>query len=323
MIRQKINKLKNIKNLIKQLDKIEKIKDNPKLLDKFILETKDNLICQELKVEMEIERVRLQNRSKKESKGDKKFALKLSKELQSAATASSIKEKNRINMYNNPKFKEFAEQKSFECKICYCERENFNDIVVMDKCNHYYCIDCMRTYLGTNIKDRKLSIKCPSDGCKIKFKHRDIKIIVTNDIFQLYEKFLLENTLGKDKECKFCPRPNCGMAMYSIGDNPLLVCPKCKLKFCFNCNTDEWHTGVTCKNFQKWLKKNGKAENSFEDFVKKRCKKCPRCKVNIQKNGGCNHMNCSHCGHHFQWNQLTAIPNVNENANYPNVRFNN
>ena len=99
MIRQKTNKLKNIKNLIKQLDKIENIKDNPQLLDKFILETKDNLICQELKVEMEIVEIRLQNRSKKESKGDKKFALKLSKELQSAATASSIKEKFIVSIY--------------------------------------------------------------------------------------------------------------------------------------------------------------------------------------------------------------------------------
>ena len=34
-------------------------------------------------------------------------------------------------------------------------------------------------------------------------------------------------------------------------------------------------------------------------------------------------MNCSHCGHHFQWKQLTSIPNANENANYSNIRFHN
>jgi hypothetical protein len=316
MISQKKMEKRFNKSLMKHLNEIDKIKGNPDLLNKYLQEHQDNLICRNLKIDTEMEEIRLHNRLKKETKGDKKLALSLSKNLNSAAT--SVEELNRINLYNNPKFKEFAEQKSFECTICFCEEE-VTKMVMMPKCNHYYCLNCMQTYLATNIKERKLDLKCPSDECKKKMSYNDIKMIAAPEIFELYERYLLENTLGKDKKCKFCPKAGCGMAMYSMGDNPLLVCPKCHLKFCFNCNTDQWHTGVTCKKFQKWLKENGGGDSSFEEFISKRCKKCPRCDVNIQKNGGCDHMNCTNCGHHFQWSRGTEIRGANENANYPNV----
>lgn len=32
-------------------------------------------------------------------------------------------------------------------------------------------------------------------------------------------------------------------------------------------------------------------------------KACPRCHVDILKNGGCNHMHCRNCGHDFNWDK--------------------
>lgn len=34
---------------------------------------------------------------------------------------------------------------------------------------------------------------------------------------------------------------------------------------------------------------------------KKICKRCPNCRVNIEKNDGCDHMTCTHCGYEFCW----------------------
>ena len=33
--------------------------------------------------------------------------------------------------------------------------------------------------------------------------------------------------------------------------------------------------------------------------------RCPNCNVRIEKNGGCSHMHCSRCDHHFTWEPVT------------------
>ena len=41
-----------------------------------------------------------------------------------------------------------------------------------------------------------------------------------------------------------------------------------------------------------------------EQWVREHTKSCPRCKVKIEKLGGCNHMRCAMCGFQFCWNCL-------------------
>ena len=35
--------------------------------------------------------------------------------------------------------------------------------------------------------------------------------------------------------------------------------------------------------------------------IRKVVKRCPKCHVIIDKDGGCNHMTCSNCNHQFCW----------------------
>ena len=37
-------------------------------------------------------------------------------------------------------------------------------------------------------------------------------------------------------------------------------------------------------------------------------KKCPECKILIEKNGGCNHMTCPKCKVHICWNCMGVFP---------------
>jgi hypothetical protein len=40
-----------------------------------------------------------------------------------------------------------------------------------------------------------------------------------------------------------------------------------------------------------------------EQWIKRFSLKCPRCRVPIEKNGGCDHMSCRQCGLSFSWHQ--------------------
>ena len=40
--------------------------------------------------------------------------------------------------------------------------------------------------------------------------------------------------------------------------------------------------------------------------------RCPRCHVQIEKNGGCSHMHCSRCDHNFTWHE-TDKPEISQN----------
>ena len=83
--------------------------------------------------------------------------------------------------------------------------------------------------------------------------------------------------------------------MFGDKSSPMMRCPKCSKQFCFNCKTSEWHEGSTCEAFQKWKKENSQGDTKFEEWAKKNTKICPKCKVKIEKNGGCDHMTCRHC----------------------------
>merc|ERR1719173_186317 len=80
-----------------------------------------------------------------------------------------------------------------------------------------------------------------------------------------------------------------------------MTCPKCDMKFCFNCKTSDWHPGTTCEKFQQWKKENSQGDTKFEIWKKKNTSPCPKCEASIEKNGGCMHMTCSNCKYEWHW----------------------
>jgi hypothetical protein len=49
---------------------------------------------------------------------------------------------------------------------------------------------------------------------------------------------------------------------------------------------------------------------------------CPNCHVRIEKNGGCSHMHCSRCDHHFTWESIQK-PEVSNSTSLLNYSSNN
>lgn len=69
----------------------------------------------------------------------------------------------------------------------------------------------------------------------------------------------------------------------------------CGLQFCFHCLSTD-HRPSSCAMVIRWKKLNKGEDTSLdESFVATLTRPCPRCKVPIQKNSGCNHMHCIKC----------------------------
>jgi hypothetical protein len=60
------------------------------------------------------------------------------------------------------------------------------------------------------------------------------------------------------------------------------------------------HTPAPCDVVAKWARKE-ESDDATSVWLKARTKECPNCAVRIEKNRACNHMSCTHCGHHFCW----------------------
>ena len=93
-----------------------------------------------------------------------------------------------------------------------------------------------------------------------------------------------------------------GMALIfrvAIGSGITTVMCGCGLSFCFQCG-QEAHDPATCDMLCRWQEKC-QSESETANWILANTKKCPKCACRIEKNQGCNHMNCKMCLHEFCW----------------------
>jgi len=168
-------------------------------------------------------------------------------------------------------------------------------------CHHSYCINCLQGYLKDKISEANvLDIKCPDPTCNVTFQYNDIKMILDEGLFKKYEDFSFLAALKDEPNVRWCTNPKgCGNAFIGDPHNPKMVCAVCNWEFCFLCS-DQWHIG-TCDDYKKWKEENGKVDMEFIKWAKENSKPCPKCKMMIQKNSGCNHITCASCKFQFCW----------------------
>lgn len=135
------------------------------------------------------------------------------------------------------------------------------------------------------------------------------------------------------KRFKWCPAVDCTNFVeltvddrpewYSLKDSkqlsylPIVRCPAAH-EFCFDCQYEN-HLPCPCWLVAKWLKR---CEDDLETahWIDANTQPCPKCFLNIEKNGGCNHMTCQTCGYEFCWICLD-IWKIHGTANYECNRF--
>ncbi len=108
-----------------------------------------------------------------------------------------------------------------------------------------------------------------------------------------YDHFLLQNTLSKEPNFRWCLRPTCTNGqLYNLPPRDHKIeCEECHFEMCF---TDQapWHEGFSCSEWHSQREHGDPNHKQTEDWLSENSKACPGCSRRISKDGGCFHMTC-------------------------------
>lgn len=194
------------------------------------------------------------------------------------------------------------------CPVCFCEATDPIELT----CGHIYCTQCLQHFLRSAAGPSFASLRCiatdqtadsektTSADCRKDISYPIIRLLLSSsEENQLLEAAFLAYIHSHPAEFHYCPTPDC-KALYRpiTKEGTSHQCSTCLNRICAVCHT-EFHESLTCAEhrdnleggnaaFRRWREENG-------------VRPCPACHVNLEKNGGCNHMHCTNCKTHICW----------------------
>lgn len=169
-------------------------------------------------------------------------------------------------------------------------------------CLHHFCNECWATHFEVQITQGvSTGISCMAQDCGL-LAPEDFVLSLLNrfSLRERYQKFAFSDYVKSHPELRFCPGPNCNVIFRSKEPKAKrTICSHCKTSFCFRCGM-EYHAPTDCVTIKKWLTKCAD-DSETANYISAHTKDCPRCHICIEKNGGCNHMQCYNCKHDFCW----------------------
>ncbi|CAG8713969.1 16180_t:CDS:10 [Acaulospora morrowiae] len=163
-------------------------------------------------------------------------------------------------------------------------------------CTHGFCLSCMKNYLNVLLQEESISfpIKCPLK-CETAEISENIaeKVLTSEGMGNWYLKMALSTIKNKI----YCPNKRCS-AIFDYdpegsSQGSPVECPICLKEFCPLCCTS-WHFDLTCEQYQALPP----SERAPEDRAvlklaqNEKWKRCPKCRVLVQLDTGCNHITC-------------------------------
>ena len=207
-----------------------------------------------------------------------------------------------------------AEHASVErrCQICLEDYDNLAEEDMMSmSCEHKFCHDCWRqfiehTFNNSVLPDEYLQTTCPIPECDKVVTEAEIEQVAPHLLPEYQSRQLHSFVDGNRETLRWCVGPDCKdqiavrcrQGLFPRREaNVNVNCGACQTQFCFRCGQPPH--AEDCEP--------DRAPAARAD-LNKPIKNCPKCKIKIEKNGGCNHMHCK-CGCDFCWICLEAYIN--------------
>eukprot|EP01137_Pigoraptor_chileana_P012307 Opistho-2@64559 len=241
--------------------------------------------------------------------------------VQDAATVTALLQ--QMVEYDRRRTEELLSKGEFTCEVCYADKPGAQCFQFAE-CRHIYCRECVSMFFTTQINDGLVTrLRCPSTGCTSIAAPHDVKSLVTPDLYQKYDRLLLQQTLNEMGCVYTCPRKACQSVVLCEKEQSMAVCGSCGHAFCNLCD-HAWHgvspclgalTGVLELYAKAGREERARLEKRYgakrlrealEDretrtWMTENSKPCPSCRTAIEKNDGCNKMECTKCHAYFCW----------------------
>ncbi|XP_029957899.1 ankyrin repeat and IBR domain-containing protein 1 [Salarias fasciatus] len=236
-------------------------------------------------------------------------------------TRSSITSPDQISLVP-------ADEESALCGICMSSISVFEEPVDMS-CGHEFCRACWEGFLNLKIQEGEAhNIFCPAFDCYQLVPVEVIESVVSREMDRRYLQFDIKAFVENNSAIRWCPEAGCERAVrlstqgpgtstsdplsFPLLRAPAVDCGKGHL-FCWECR-GEAHEPCDCETWKMWLQKVTEMKpeelagvsEAYEDaanclWLLTNSKSCANCKSPIQKNEGCNHMQCAKCKYDFCW----------------------
>ncbi|KAA8582146.1 hypothetical protein FQN60_008886 [Etheostoma spectabile] len=211
---------------------------------------------------------------------------------------------------------ELAVDPLVSCKLCLGEFP-LEQMTTITQCQCVFCTLCLKQYVELLIKEGlETAISCPDSACPKRghLLENEIECLVATEMMQKYKKLQFEREVLLDPCRTWCPSSTCqAVCQLKEADSParpqLVQCTVCALEFCSTCKAN-WHPGQACQENNLPITSFLPGENS--SFYKNEeddapIKRCPKCKVYIERDEGCAQMMCKNCKHAFCWYCLESL----------------
>ncbi|TRZ11032.1 hypothetical protein HGM15179_016075, partial [Zosterops borbonicus] len=199
------------------------------------------------------------------------------------------------------------------CKLCLGEYP-VEQMTTIAQCQCIFCTLCLKQYVELLIKEGlETAISCPDAACPKRghLQENEIECMVASEIMQRYKKLQFEREVLLDPCRTWCPSSTCQAVCQlqesSPQDPQLVQCKVCDIEFCSACKSN-WHPGQGCQENMPISFLPGETSSVFKmEDDDAPIKRCPKCKVYIERDEGCAQMMCKNCKHAFCWYCLESL----------------
>jgi len=185
---------------------------------------------------------------------------------------------------------------NLQCGICF--EDYAPKDMVLAKCNHHYCLYCLRITWQYRIDSGDVVLlECVEPTCNRKISEEEVLELCDDEMKEKFIRFRHARLIQREHGAvKHCSRALCDGFATGSRWRPKAICRTCGFAYCWTCN-QPWHGWFSrCKKVDK------NVEKLYKSFKRNRdIQSCPNCRAQIWKNEGCRHMTCKMCRHQFCW----------------------